>query len=177
LIALDAKVTLVSQDGERTIPLTDLYSNDGMAYLEKRPDEILKEVHLPPPTENWRSTYWKLRRRGSFDFPVLSVAAALRFGKSNVVEDAHVVLGAVASRPFEVPAAAMLVGETLTDQLIEAFAEEGCDLAKPLDNTDFVYSWRKRIARTFLAGALRELRGDDPSTFGLLARRAATARG
>ena len=31
------------------------------------------EIHLPP-TNGWRATYWKLRRRGSFDFPVLGVA-------------------------------------------------------------------------------------------------------
>jgi hypothetical protein len=38
-----------------------------------RGDEVLTEVILPP-AEGLRTTYWKLRRRGSFDFPILGVA-------------------------------------------------------------------------------------------------------
>src|SRR3984893_1954068 len=70
LMALGARVRLVSHAGEREIPLADLYNNDGMLYLHRKPDEILAEVLLDP-LHGWRSTYWKLRRRGSFDFPVL----------------------------------------------------------------------------------------------------------
>jgi CO/xanthine dehydrogenase FAD-binding subunit len=83
------------------------------------------------------------------------------------------VLGAVASRPVLVPEAAALVGRPLDDRAIEELAEAGSRWAKPLDNTDFQLGWRKRVARAYLAGALRELRGDDPSALGLLARRAA----
>ena len=63
--------------GEREVLLADLYNNDGIDYIKRRPDEILAEVLLDS-LHGWKSTYWKLRRRGSFDFPVLSVAAAAR---------------------------------------------------------------------------------------------------
>ena len=58
---------------------------DGMAFLTKRPDEVLSAVHLPELGEGWRSTYWKLRRRGSFDFPVVSVGAATMEGTGSAV--------------------------------------------------------------------------------------------
>jgi 4-hydroxybenzoyl-CoA reductase subunit beta len=174
LIALGAQVTLTSTRGEREIPLEELYADDGMAYLTRRPDEILTLVRLPPPAPGWRSTYWKLRRRGSFDFPVLSVAAAVRLGAGGVVEDARVVLGAVASRPLLVPAADALRGRPLDDRAIGELTDSSAFLAKPLDNTDFDLGWRKRVAREYLTGALRELRGDPPASFGPLARRAAT---
>ncbi|MBI4542535.1 MAG: FAD binding domain-containing protein [Gemmatimonadetes bacterium] len=160
LIALGARVTLASADGRRTIPLEDLYANDGMAYLTKRRDEMVTAVHLEPGDRSWRSTYRKLRRRGSFDFPVLSVAAAVRFGKESAVEEARIVLGAVASWPVLVPESASLVGKPLTDDAIEAFAEQASQLAKPLDNTDFALGWRKKMARAYVSGALKELRGD-----------------
>src|SRR5438309_1312765 len=99
LMALGARVRLVSHAGEREISLADLYNNDGMLYLHRKPDEILAEVLLDP-MHGWRSTYWKLRRRGSFDFPVLSVAAAARFSADGVVEEARIVVGSVASRPL-----------------------------------------------------------------------------
>jgi 4-hydroxybenzoyl-CoA reductase subunit beta len=158
LIALGAEVTLASVDGERRLPLERLYHDDGMAYLAKRPEEIVTAIHLPPPDAAWRTIYLKLRRRGSFDFPVLSVAAAVRFDPAGYVAGARVVLGAVASRPILVPESDMLAGGALDDDAIAAFAEAAAAHAKPMDNTDLALGWRKKMARRYVAGALRGLR-------------------
>ena len=162
LIALGARVTLVAADGERDLPLEELYADDGMAYLTKRPEEILTSVRLASAADGWRSTYWKVRRRGSFDFPVLSVAAAVRLGAGGVAE-ARVVLGAVASRPVLVPEASFLVGRQLTDDAIEACAAAAADHATPLDNTDLSYAWRKKMVGHSVAGALKEIQGANRS--------------
>jgi len=162
LIALGARVVLLSDhDGERDVPLRELYGNDGIRYLTRRPDELLTEVILDDPA-GWRSTYWKLRRRGSFDFPVLSVAAAVKLDPGGAVEDARLVLGAVASAPLACDEAARaLVGHELTDAAIETAAQIAARGAKPMDNTDFQLHWRKRVARELVVWALRETRGDD----------------
>ena len=112
-----------------------------------------------PPAEGWRSVYLKLRRRGSFDFPVLGVAVAVRMD-GEVVRDARIVLGAVASlpRPAE-KAAAALVGERFTPELIERAADLAAGPAKPLDNTDFSHPYRKRVARVYVARALAAVAG------------------
>jgi len=163
LIALGASVRLRSRSEEREIPLADLYNNDGMNYLTRRPNEILTEIRLGS-LDGWKSTYWKLRRRGSFDFPVLSVAAAVRLSTGGVVEEARIVLGAVASRPVVASEAAkFLLGRPLDREAIEQAAALAARLAKPLDNTDFDMSWRKKVAAAFVTNALRELRGDDMS--------------
>jgi CO/xanthine dehydrogenase FAD-binding subunit len=159
-MALGATVRLVSASGTRDIAVGDLYANDGMYYLTRRADEILTAITLPK-SEGWRSTYWKLRRRGSFDFPVASVAAAARFDGDRII-DSRIVLGAVASRPLDVPAAAArMIGQTLTDDLIASVADDAYTLAKPMDNTDFELVWRKKTVRSLVTSALRELRGDD----------------
>jgi len=163
LQALDARVRLVSAHREREIPVADLYDNDGMHYLTRRPDELLTEV-IVPDRSGWRSTYWKLRRRGSFDFPVAAVAAAARVDGEGRVEAVHVVAGAVASRPLSVPkVGGLLVGERLTDERIEAAAQAVYEVAKPMDNTDFELVWRKKMVTALATYALRELRGDDMS--------------
>jgi 4-hydroxybenzoyl-CoA reductase subunit beta len=173
LTALDAEVRLVSAAGERTLALADFYKNDGTYYLKRRPDEVLTEIVLPG-RDGWVSTYWKLRRRGSFDFPVLGVAAALRLGAGGVVEDARLVLGAVASRPLvAAEAAALLVGRALTDEAIDETATAAAKLAKPMDNTDFALHWRKAVVKPYVTGALKELRGDAVETLSVLQRRAA----
>jgi 4-hydroxybenzoyl-CoA reductase subunit beta len=161
LMALGARVRLVSRSGEREVLLSDLYNNDGIDYIKRRPDEILAEVLLDS-LQGWKSTYWKLRRRGSFDFPVLSVAAAARLSKDNVVEDARIIVGAAACRPLAAAdAVKSLLGGPLNQRAIEEGAALAARIAKPLDNTDFDMTWRKRVTAEFVTYALRELRGDD----------------
>ena len=162
LQALGATVSLVSVRGRREVTLEDLYANDGMHYLTRQPDEILAGVQLPR-AEGWRSAYWKLRRRGSFDFPVASAAVAVRFDGDRLV-DARIVLGAVASRPMSTPKAVdLLRNSTLDDSVIAEASLVAAELAKPMDNTDFELVWRKRMVHTLVSGALHEIRGDDVS--------------
>jgi len=153
LLALGARLKLVSSKGEREIAVEDFYNNDGIEYLKRRPGEILTEVQIP---KDVNSTYWKLRRRGAFDFPVLGVAAAL--SKDGV----RIALGAVASRPFLVEKAnTFLLNRTLTDEVIDEAAGLVASRAKPMDNADLDLYWRKGVAAEFTRYALRELRGDD----------------
>ena len=158
LWSLGAKVRLVGASGERTIPAENLYRDDGIEYLTRRPDEILTEILLPP-ADGWRSIYLKLRRRGSFDFPVLGVAVAAQLDGDRV-HAARIVLGAVASLPREAKAAsAALAGERLTPELIAGVADLAAGPSKPLDNTDYAHFYRKKMTRVFVARALRRLAG------------------
>jgi len=161
LQALGARVRLVSAQGEREIGVADLFHNDGMAYLTRRPDEILADVTVPDQT-GWRSAYWKLRRRGSFDFPVAAVAVAAKIDPDHRVEDIRLALGAVASRPLELTRAdELLRGQILTDELIAAAADAAFPIGKPMDNTDYELVWRKKMIRPLVTYALRDMRGDD----------------
>ncbi|HSL22880.1 MAG TPA: FAD binding domain-containing protein [Vicinamibacterales bacterium] len=161
LQALGATVTLLSSArGQRVVPVANLYANDGIHYLTKQPDEILTCVTLPA-SAGWRSSYWKLRRRGAFDFPVATAAVAARIDGGRVIE-ARIVLGAVASRPLEADrASAMLRGKDLDDELITSAAATASEVAKPMDNTDFELVWRKKMVRSLVSHALHEIRGDD----------------
>ena len=94
---------------------------------------------------------------------MLSVAAALRIGNGGI-EDARIVIGSTASQPLVASdAAKFLLGRALTDETITEAAALGARIAKPLDNTDFDMSWRKKVTAEFVEYSLRELRGDDMS--------------
>src|SRR5437867_7470616 len=164
MVGIGAEYRLVGPAGERVVPAARFYHNDGIDYLTKQPDEILAEVRLPIP-DGWDAVYHKLRRRESFDFPVLGVAAWVRWetgsGKRETtrVSEARIVLGGVASWPQEVPeAGAVLKGTALDDEAIAAAAEAAYRPSKPLDNTDFELSWRKQMTRVYATRALQELR-------------------
>jgi 4-hydroxybenzoyl-CoA reductase subunit beta len=158
MVAIGAKFRLASTLGERMIDAAGFYNDDGIDYLKKRPDELLVDIHLPP-TNGWRASYQKLRRRGAFDFPVLGVAAYLHLDAAGAVDDAKIVLGGIAPSPMEITEAqTALVGRPLSDDSIQAAAEAAYVKARPLDNTDFVMNWRKQMARQYTLRALHELR-------------------
>jgi 4-hydroxybenzoyl-CoA reductase subunit beta len=156
MVAIGAKLRFVSTLGERVIDAAGLYNDDGIDYLHKRPDELLVDIQLPP-TNGWRASYQKLRRRGAFDFPVLGVATWI-VTDNTAVKDARIILGGIAPAPVEVKeAAAALIGRPLTEDQIQAAAEAAYVKARPLDNTDFVYQWRKQMARQYTLRALRDI--------------------
>ena len=158
MVAIGAEYQLAGPKGERVVPAARFYHNDGINYLTKQPDEILVAVRIPTDG-GWDAVYHKLRRRGAFDFPVLGVAAWVRWNGKSIAE-ARVVLGGVASYPQEVPdAGAALVGSGLEDEAIGKAADAAFRPSKPMDNTDFDLSWRKQMTRVYVKRALEELRG------------------
>ena len=92
---------------------------------------------------------------------MLGVAAAVRTASDGTVEDARIVLGAVASRPVVTKGGEVLVGKRLTDDVIAEAGTKVAARAKPLDNADLDIYWRKEVVGSFVGYALRELRGDD----------------
>ena len=156
LVSLGAQVRLVSERGERVLPVRELFRDDGINPYILEKDELLADILLPP-ADGWRSTYLKLRRRGSFDFPILGVAAALRFHDDGTVADARLTLGAVASHPVEATeAAAQLLHQPLSREVINAVAIAAAKRAKPLDNADLTINYRKQVTPVFVRRALEQ---------------------
>jgi 4-hydroxybenzoyl-CoA reductase subunit beta len=156
LIALGARARVVSAEGERVLPLADLYLDDGIRYLALAPGEILAEVLLPP-AEGTKAVYLKLRRRGTFDFPVLGVAATVRRAADGTCTAARIVLGAIASRPLDMPQAEQLVGTRLEPEAIAAVAEALTRQARPVHLADFTPGYRKQMVSVLAGRALRRL--------------------
>lgn len=159
LCAMDARVRLVSTAGERVIPLRELYNDDGIEYLTKKPDEILAEVILAPAGEA-KTSFWKLRRRGSIDFAVLTVAAAVETDAAGGVTRADIYMGAVGSFPIRVhEAEKALLGNPFDAAHIAEAARVARKDGTPLNNTDFIPQWRSRMIEKYLEAALRECAG------------------
>jgi 4-hydroxybenzoyl-CoA reductase subunit beta len=156
LIAMGARAVLASRGGEREMAVEDLYRDDGIDSVTKRPDELLTAILLPP-ANGWRASYRKLRRRGAFDFPVLSIGAAV-WRDQGVVTAARLVLGGVASAPVRLTAAeAALAGRPLNEASIADAAASAAGPSRPMDNTDFSFLWRKQMTSRYVALALGDL--------------------
>jgi 4-hydroxybenzoyl-CoA reductase subunit beta len=169
-IALDGVVTLAGPDGERELPVSALYRDDGIDYMAKQPNEVVTWLTLSADPKT-RTAYVKLRRRGSIDFPIAGAAVALQLDGDEVVR-CRIVLSAVASHPLEATAAeAFLKGKRVNDDTIRETADIAAKPAKPLDNADLSHFWRKRMVRVVVEQALAEAAtGRAGSTVKLLGR-------
>ena len=158
MIALEAVVRLIGPDGEREIPIAALYRNDGMDHLAKGSNEVVVEV-VVPPSGHLKTGYRKLRRRGSIDFPILGVAAAIRVEDGHC-SDARIVLGAVSTAPLRVTdAEALLVAGPLTPELLSEVGVLAGSAVKPMSNIDLTSRYRKRMVPVYVRRLLAELTG------------------
>ncbi len=155
LVALGAAVRVAGPRGEREIPAAELFvlpEQDLHHETVLRPDEMITEVSLPRPAAGLRSSYRKVRERGSWDFALTSVALALRLSGRRV-EEARVVLGGVAPIPWRSPAAeAALTGQTLDAATARAAAEAAAGGAEPLEQNGYKVPLVKGVVEESLLG-------------------------
>jgi 4-hydroxybenzoyl-CoA reductase subunit beta len=136
LLALDARVRLISSAGDRKVPLGELFTGDGRKPIAVKSDEVLTEVRIPRLGGEQSSTYLKFRSRGSIDFPLAGVAVRMDSKEKGVCTDCKVVLTAVSPAPIEISEARELLrGRSLSVEFITQAAKKAWQAAHPVANT------------------------------------------
>jgi xanthine dehydrogenase YagS FAD-binding subunit len=155
LAALDGVVETRSRSGVRRIPMSEFHRLPGTTPerdTELRHDELIVAVTLPPSLFAAHSRYLKVRDRASYEFALVSVAAALDL-TGDRVRDARIVLGGVAHRPWRARSAEQaLVGRLLDDAAVAAAAAAATEGARPYRDNAF----KVTLAQRAVARALRE---------------------
>ena len=101
------------------------------------PNEVLTEVHVPQPKAHTKSTYIKVRERGSFDFALVSVAANFEMS-GGTCSKANVVLGGVAPIPWRSKEAeAALNGKHITAAVAKQAGEAAVANAEPMTDNGY----------------------------------------
>ncbi|MEV6909765.1 xanthine dehydrogenase family protein subunit M [Amycolatopsis sp. NPDC051071] len=154
LVALDARLRLVSDTGTRTVELGSFYRLPGDTpdvENDLRPGELIAEVVVPRLDWASNSTYVKVRDRQSYEFALCSAAVALHVEDSRIV-DARVAAGGVATVPWRLPAVEeALRGAPATVAAFENAAALATEGARPLSENGFKLSLLPRtIVRALL---------------------------
>ncbi|MBN1285240.1 MAG: FAD binding domain-containing protein [Anaerolineae bacterium] len=156
LWAMDARVTLASVRGKRTLSLPEFY--EGVRRTAMQPDEILVDIAIPALPSNARGTFLKLGLRKAQAISVVNAAAVLWFD-GDVVADACITLGSVAPTIVRAEAAeAALRGRVLNDERIVEAARLATEAASPIDDVRGPASYRKEMVRVLVKRALAALR-------------------
>jgi xanthine dehydrogenase YagS FAD-binding subunit len=118
LIALGASARVTGSQGTRLVPMEQFYvppSTDPQRETVLQPDELVTEITLPAPAPGLRSSYRKVRARGSWDFSLAGVALALQLDGNRVVAG-RVVLSGAAPIPWRsAEAEAAITGQRLDE--------------------------------------------------------------
>ena len=135
LISLGSKVTIGTGKGEKTIPLDEFYTLPRTNVRREnilKPNEVVKEILIPPPVKGAKSTYFKLKERGTWDFAVVSVAVNGTIS-GGAFKDIRIVMGGVAPIPWRLEKAEKLIkGKTATEEGIRDAVKTAMADAKPL---------------------------------------------
>jgi xanthine dehydrogenase YagS FAD-binding subunit len=157
LIALGASVRVQGPQGARMVPADQFFvgpDKDVSRETVVEPGEIVTEVLLPAPAAATKSTYRKVRARGSWDFALAGAAVAVT-AKAGKVEAARVVLSGVAPIPWRVPAAERaLVGQTLEAKTIARAADAAAAGAEPMDHNGYKVALVRGVVEEALAACV-----------------------
>jgi xanthine dehydrogenase YagS FAD-binding subunit len=150
LAALDAIVEVRGSAGARSIPLADFHRLPGDSPerdTNLRPDELIVAVTLPPSTFSSNVHYLKVRDRASYAFALVSVAAAVAW-RAGQIEDARVVLGGVAHKPWRVhDAERVLIGGSLDESALDAAGDAATRGAQALRDYGFKVELTRRAVK------------------------------
>ena len=158
LAAFDAVVHVVGPAGARQIPLIDLHRLPGdEPWVDTVLDsgDLIVAVELPPLPIASRSAYRKVRGRASFEFALVSVAAALEVD-GGTVRDARLALGGVAHKPWRAfRAEEALRGAPASAESFARAADAELEHAEPLRDNGY----KVPLARNTIVATLTELGG------------------
>ena len=156
LIALDAEATIASVDGERTVPLTDFFTDFFETALA--PGEILRAVRVPALASGARATYVKFLPQSQDDYATVSVACVINADADRRCTHARIALGGAAATPLRaLEAERALVGTMLTHRTIDEAAALVRDAVDPLSDVRGSAAYKREMARVWTARALRHV--------------------
>lgn len=160
LIALGAKIRLYSAKasgaGVREVPLEKFFvtpTKQGQREHDLKPDEMVIELIVPPPSQSLKASSYEVRQRAAFDWPLAHAAVALEMD-GTTVKSARIVLGQVAPVPWvSDEAAAALVGKPVNNDTAMAAANAAVAKAKPLSRNKYKITLTKAAVKRAVLNA------------------------
>lgn len=155
LLAMDAELKLVSDAGERTVPLADFYVGPGETVLKT--NELLTEITVPMP--KGKTVFAKLGRRKGMTCSIVNVAVRLEMDQDKCV-DARIAVGSMAPTPLRCrKAEALIKGRSIDSEVIKECSAAAIDETSPIDDERAAAWYRKQAGTAVLARAIREASG------------------
>lgn len=156
LMVLDARVTISAPQKDKTVPLADFFTLPSVNVRRENilaPNELVKEIILPPVKRGEKSTYRKLKERGTWDFALVS-AAVKGTVSEGIFNSIKIVLGGVAPIPWRLERAESLIrGRKVRINSVKQAARRALADAQPLKENGY----KKELVEAVLSRAVFSL--------------------
>lgn len=130
---LDPKFVVLSKDGTREVPMSEMYAGFGKSTLNSAA-EVVKEVRIPLPAADEKASFVRLELRKSLSLPMLNVAAMAKV-TDGIVQWARITMGPVGVGPTRaLEAEEWLKGKALTPENMAEAGTLALRNAKPRSN-------------------------------------------
>ena len=154
LIALNARVVARTRNGQREIPVDELFTGYYETVLQ--PGELITELLVPRPQRPLKTAYLKFLPRTADDYPTVGVAAAVDVVDGRC-QDVRIGISAAGPTPIRArPAEDMLRGQALTPELLRAAAAAVPPLTDPVSDHRGSANYKSRMAEVFVRRALEQ---------------------
>lgn len=154
LLVFEATAVIAGAGGEREVPLEEFWLSPNRTILQ--PDELLKELRLPPPPPNSGSVYVRHTPRKQMDIAVVGVAVLLTLDAGGSIERSRIALGAVAPTPIRARGTeAVLEGQPAGAELFARAAEAAAAEASPISDQRGSAEFRRHLVRVLTERMLR----------------------
>lgn len=157
LLVLGAKVKIVGRDGARIQDLEEIFTGPGRTLLEQ--DEVLTEIIVDKPGENFGSAYYKFARRKAMDLALLGVAASLTLSpdKKEIV-DAKIALGTAAPTPIRAfQGEKELIGSPVSQEVFARGALAAAEEARPRTSWRGTAEYRRGMIEVLVQRVLNKV--------------------
>jgi carbon-monoxide dehydrogenase medium subunit len=152
LLALDATVTCLGPDGERTLPLDGFLTGPGQTA--RRPGELLTSIRFERLPPRAATAFLKAGRRKAMEISVVCVAVRLVLDPADArCQEARIALGAVAPTTMRAAARA-LVGQPLTDEVVRRAGRLAASECQPIDDVRASARYRRLLVETLVPRAV-----------------------
>ncbi len=156
LMALDARVRLISKGGSREVPLNEFFTDYYETVLQ--PDELLTDVLVPVPKPHTGSIYLKFLPRTEDDYATVGVAASVEIEPaSQLCQECRIVMGGVAPTPLRVQEAeALLSGQKWAPELLRNAASLAQEHTDPISDSRGSSDYKREMAGVCVRRALEQ---------------------
>ena len=155
LVALDAEMVVRNSSGERVVKADNFFMEpavDIMRMTVLSPEDLLIKIRIPNTWNGADFYFEKASDRGSWDFPLVSVASAIK-STGDRIDDARIVCGAVQCIPRRLQEVeAMIRGQMRNEDTAARAGTMAVQGAEPLDYNHFKIPLMENLVKRAVRG-------------------------
>jgi aerobic carbon-monoxide dehydrogenase medium subunit len=152
LMALEASLTVVGPNGERSLPVADLFTGYYETVLDL--NELIAFVHVPVQKSK-QAAYMKVTTGAVDDWPALGIAVVI-VSDDDVVKSARIVASAATEKAVRLTSAeSVLQGSRIDDKLVRRAADAAVEEVEFVSDVRGSAPYKRELMRVYVRRAVR----------------------